>query len=500
MGPSRQSQKLFSGLVGSEQQSNKNNQNRVLLAVMFLCSMISSVSAFNIHHRYNSNLQKRTYISTFNSRSVGEIQKYMSTIINDDWDTLTQKVLSSKELATFSIPVPSFDVKTTIIDPIVQKLPKQDFVTLRLPLFQDWIKQVPDPTNVLTIPKMPTVPDLYNMFDTQDLLQNMYDVLDFQNSFLSESYFRNKIASFLSNGLDTEVPLLDMDTIQNYYIDTLWKQDWLAVVTAISQNIYALYVTLPLWIEVLIVAIPTVLSTIAILTALSFPDDDYRVNMEPYARGEYDANQARSYYSRHPIVVLQRLLQMLRLSNQFILNILVDKYIFRNEESQRGQRAEELLELITKLGPTAIKVGQALSVRPDLIPEEYARSLSTLQDQVPPFDGKVAQMILKSELGQLSYNEIKVKNYAKPIASASIGQVYKGTIQRSIQTQDGSNRMYGPNDEMETVEVAIKVQRPNVLAEIALDLFIVREIVAPIYRKVTRGATDLKLLASEWGR
>lgn len=48
-------------------------------------------------------------------------------------------------------------------------------------------------------------------------------------------------------------------------------------------------------------------------------------------------------------------------------------------------------------------------------------------------------------------------------------------------------------------EVAVKVQRPNVLAEIALDLYIVREL-APLYRAITRSSSDLKLLANEWGR
>jgi predicted unusual protein kinase regulating ubiquinone biosynthesis (AarF/ABC1/UbiB family) len=53
---------------------------------------------------------------------------------------------------------------------------------------------------------------------------------------------------------------------------------------------------------------------------------------------------------------------------------------------------------------------------------------------------------------------------------------------------------------IEDREVAVKVQRPNVLAEIALDLFIVRDIVAPIYQRVTRTGTDLVGLANEWGR
>jgi predicted unusual protein kinase regulating ubiquinone biosynthesis (AarF/ABC1/UbiB family) len=56
---------------------------------------------------------------------------------------------------------------------------------------------------------------------------------------------------------------------------------------------------------------------------------------------------------------MQRFLQVLRLSNQVVLTF-VDT--FQDEEQQRSRRAEEVLVLITNLGPTAIKVGQALSV------------------------------------------------------------------------------------------------------------------------------------------
>jgi predicted unusual protein kinase regulating ubiquinone biosynthesis (AarF/ABC1/UbiB family) len=65
------------------------------------------------------------------------------------------------------------------------------------------------------------------------------------------------------------------------------------------------------------------------------------------------------------------------------------------------------------------------------------------------------------------------------VASASIGQVYRGFI--------------------DDVEVAVKVQRPNVLADIALDLYCMREF-APIYQKFTGGATNLQALANEWDR
>jgi predicted unusual protein kinase regulating ubiquinone biosynthesis (AarF/ABC1/UbiB family) len=65
------------------------------------------------------------------------------------------------------------------------------------------------------------------------------------------------------------------------------------------------------------------------------------------------------------------------------------------------------------------------------------------------------------------------------VASASIGQVNRGFI--------------------DDVEVAVKVQRPNVLADIALDLYCMREF-APIYQKFTGGATNLQALANEWDR
>ena len=220
------------------------------------------------------------------------------------------------------------------------------------------------------------------------------------------------------------------------------------------------------------------------LYKLSYPEEDFRRGYEPYPRGSYDPLVAKAYYARHPVLVLKRTLQLLRFSNSFIFNVLFDKYIRRDEEKYRPERAKELLELIQKAGPTAIKVGQALSVRPDLIPPEYAEALVTLQDRVPPFPTDEAKALLQQELST-SITKLDMNNSMnKPVASASIGQVYKGTATLS----DGS-----------TKEVAVKIQRPDVLAEIALDLHIVREF-APTYQKITRSATDYQSLANEWGR
>ena len=224
------------------------------------------------------------------------------------------------------------------------------------------------------------------------------------------------------------------------------------------------------------------------LYALSFPPADYIEGNEPYLRGQYDPNLARQYYSRKPLLVVRRALQLLRLSNTFLINILFDKYVSRDDEKNIVKRAQELLELVQNIGPTAIKVGQALSVRADLIPPAYAEALSQLQDNVPPFSSVKAQELLQSELGD-KFRILKQIDLDNPVASASIGQVYRGYA--DIQNEDGNGTR--------EVEIAIKVQRPNVLAEIALDLFIVREL-APYYQKITGAATDLQALANEWGR
>ena len=270
-------------------------------------------------------------------------------------------------------------------------------------------------------------------------------------------------------------------TTQELHWNQFFSKEWFVAVENSIKEVLTLVSVQPLYIKIELIVIPFMMITIATLLSLSQPNDDYRSGMEPYPRGLYDPIAAQAYYRKHPKLVAQRVLQLLRLSNRFIINLLADKYITKREEQNRTERASELLSLITKLGPTAIKVGQALSVRPDLIPTEYATALSTLQDQVPPFPDKLAKKLLRSELGSERYELLGIDSKTKkgPVASASIGQVYKGSLG--------------------DVQVAVKVQRPNVLAEIALDLYIVREF-APIYQKVMGSATNLQALANEWGR
>jgi predicted unusual protein kinase regulating ubiquinone biosynthesis (AarF/ABC1/UbiB family) len=311
--------------------------------------------------------------------------------------------------------------------------------------------------------------------------------------------------SFASTDSFSELILVNMqqsmENVWNGIRENLQSQgvfDYVAALSSTDQSMlqsvqYILHSTPTPILALAVVGLPTFF-----LYLLSFPPKDFLVNQEPYPRGNYDPQLARQFYSRRPLLVLRRSLQLLRLSFGFILSLLLDKYVFRDETKNEAARARELLSLVQKIGPTAIKVGQALSVRSDLIPRAYAEALSELQDKVPPFSSVQAREVLRRELGEEKYGWLKDIDLDSPVASASIGQVYRGFADVPVEVErDGDGRR--SRNEKRRVEVAVKVQRPNVLAEIALDLFIVREF-APYYQKITKSATDLQALANEWGR
>src|SRR3989344_4004244 len=97
---------------------------------------------------------------------------------------------------------------------------------------------------------------------------------------------------------------------------------------------------------------------------------------------------------------------------------------------------------LERLGPTFIKLGQILSVRPDLIPKEYVKELEKLQDHVEPFPYEEVKDIIKSEFGK-SIEHLFLHFEKEPIASASISQVHRAVLKTG-----------------ETV--AVKVQRPDI--------------------------------------
>lgn len=174
---------------------------------------------------------------------------------------------------------------------------------------------------------------------------------------------------------------------------------------------------------------------------------------QPAQLKQYNPEAIASYYRYRPWLALARLLRILFSFAVFIFSLQWDEW--RNQvEQNRGKRATQLRKLLTNLGPTFIKVGQALSTRPDLIRRDFLEELVKLQDQLPPFDHDIALSIIETELNR-SIDEIFTKLSPQPVAAASLGQVYRGTL-------------------VTGEEIAVKVQRPNLRPIITKDLYLMR--------------------------
>jgi predicted unusual protein kinase regulating ubiquinone biosynthesis (AarF/ABC1/UbiB family) len=168
---------------------------------------------------------------------------------------------------------------------------------------------------------------------------------------------------------------------------------------------------------------------------------------------QYEPSAIARYYRLRPWFVVARAIKILWFFTGFLLGLQIDRSV-GTEFANRHMRANQLRELLTALGPTYIKVGQALSTRPDLIRQEFLDELIQLQDQLPPFSTQLAFQIIETQLRKPIedlYREIS----PEPIAAASLGQVYKARLHTGE-------------------EVAVKVQRPNLMPVITLDLFLMR--------------------------
>jgi predicted unusual protein kinase regulating ubiquinone biosynthesis (AarF/ABC1/UbiB family) len=167
----------------------------------------------------------------------------------------------------------------------------------------------------------------------------------------------------------------------------------------------------------------------------------------------YNPNAIARYYSLRPWLAVARAIKVVWFFAGFILGLKWDEW--RGEvEQNKFKRAIQLREILTRLGPTFIKVGQALSTRPDLIRKDFLDELIKLQDQLPPFDNAIAYRIIETQLNR-PVAEIYSELSPTPVAAASLGQVYRG-------------RLYSGE------EVAVKVQRPNLRPVITLDLYLMR--------------------------
>ncbi|KAK3240125.1 hypothetical protein CYMTET_50009 [Cymbomonas tetramitiformis] len=191
----------------------------------------------------------------------------------------------------------------------------------------------------------------------------------------------------------------------------------------------------------------------------------------------YDPEAIAAYWRKRPFAVTQRIFQLLTVSGGFLSSIAFD--IFQDKvKANEVKRASELRDIVTSLGPAYIKLGQALSIRPDILSPAAMNELQKLCDKVPAFDNAIAMKCIEEELG-LPPNEIYDELTPDPIAAASLGQVYKGILRA---TGD---------------EVAVKVQRPYVLETVSVDLYVIRRLGMAL-REVPSFTTDVVALLDEF--
>ncbi len=167
---------------------------------------------------------------------------------------------------------------------------------------------------------------------------------------------------------------------------------------------------------------------------------------------KYSAKGDLIWLLLRPWIFIPRVLYIL-LTFIFLFLRLLFQGNSKNKNVQKNI-SKYLFDVITDLGPCFIKLGQALSTRPDLLRQDWLTELTNLQDNLPPFDHKIALKIIEDELGAPA-QELFDEFPDSPIASASLGQVYKAKTK---------NNAY----------LAVKVQRPNLHFLIRRDVVILR--------------------------
>src|SRR3989344_4357064 len=155
----------------------------------------------------------------------------------------------------------------------------------------------------------------------------------------------------------------------------------------------------------------------------------------------------------------------------------IKKTILKDSENSFPIRIRKAFE---KLGPTFIKLGQILSLRPDLIPPEYVIEFEKMLDKVPTFSGKAAIKIIETELKK-PLKEIFLSFDETPFASASLAQVHRAVL-------------------FNKKEVAVKVQRPGIEEIMKNDLEIMKYIARILDKHFKKYNFNITTIITEFSR
>ncbi|XP_057810361.1 uncharacterized protein LOC131024844 [Salvia miltiorrhiza] len=159
----------------------------------------------------------------------------------------------------------------------------------------------------------------------------------------------------------------------------------------------------------------------------------------------------------------------------YVLKLAIWRFFVRD----MNKRSVKFREMLIRLGPFYIKLGQALSTRPDILPKVYCQELAKLQDQIPPFPTDVAIKSIESQLG-MPVSKLFADISKEPVAAASLGQVYKAHLH---------------SGEL----VAVKVQRPGMSHLLTLDALLFNMIGGQL-KRFAKARKDLLVAVNEMVR
>jgi len=180
---------------------------------------------------------------------------------------------------------------------------------------------------------------------------------------------------------------------------------------------------------------------------------------------EYERDAIANYWKQRPISVMSRIAMIGSELIPIVSNYIIDFKILNNNDLNRNQKNEKyishavkLRQALTNLGPAFIKFGQQISIRPDLLPAPVLKELQKLCDAVEPIPDHIAMQTIIQEIGQEALDEYisHPSSQMELVAAASLGQVYKATL------KSGKS-------------VALKVQRPDMIQKVSLDLFLLNQ-------------------------
>lgn len=183
----------------------------------------------------------------------------------------------------------------------------------------------------------------------------------------------------------------------------------------------------------------------------------------------YDRGALREYWGARSGELNARYLKFAGVTAPFFARVLraVATGTLGDEEVIAGL-ARTARENMVELGPTFVKIGQTMAIRPDIVPEPAMRELQQLQDNVRRFDNDIARAVVEEELGEgLTLDDVYSEFSEEPIAAASLAQVYRARLRSS------------------GVEVAVKVQRPEALTLCSKDMYVLQRAVG-VYQGVMR--------------